>query len=96
MRAGEARAPYRACVVRGWNPAIVQTIPMSIREPLPHIPIPLRAGDPEAKLDLQALLRRAYADGDCDDTDYSKPPAPPLALEDEAWADALLRAAGRR
>src|SRR5262249_15769070 len=34
--------------------------PLSLRDPLPQIPIPLADDDPEAKLDLQGILHRLY------------------------------------
>jgi hypothetical protein len=34
--------------------------PVRLRDPLPNIPIPLRAGDRDAVLDLQAALHQVY------------------------------------
>lgn len=67
-----------------------------LRERLPVIPIPLRRTDPDLPLDLQPLLDRCYRNGGYEDTDYRRPPEPPLDAEDEAWADALLRERGLR
>ena len=36
--------------------------PISLRERLPVIPIPVRVPDPDARLDLQAVLDRIYDD----------------------------------
>ncbi len=47
-------------------------------------------------MDLQPLLALAYRMGRYDRTDYARPCDPPLAGDGAAWADALLRAAGRR
>jgi hypothetical protein len=90
------RTPYRVCVVRAWRPRQAAFYPIELRRRLPVIPIPLREHDPEPLLDLQALLDQAYERGGWDDLDYSRPPEPPLEPGDEAWADALLREAGRR
>jgi hypothetical protein len=60
------------------------------------VQIPLRKGEPDALLDLQALIDRAYEFGSYDVIDYSKPCDPPLTAADAEWADQLLREAGRR
>jgi hypothetical protein len=73
--------------------------PISLRSPLPSIPIPLRRNDPEVRLDLQPLLDAAYVNGRYERRlrlAYTRPLDPPLHEEDAAWADDLLRAAGRR
>ena len=70
---------------------------ITLRERLPAIPIPLREGDADACLDLQALLDLAYEKADYGfDIDYRKDPVPPLQGDDAAWADALLREKGLR
>ncbi|MCX7423579.1 MAG: DUF4058 family protein [Planctomycetia bacterium] len=45
-----ARSGDRACGV--W--------PIRLRDGLPSIPVPLRAPDPDARLDLQAVLHTIY------------------------------------
>ena len=70
--------------------------PMSLRKPLPPIPVPLRAQDEDVWIELQPLIDRTYAAGGYVATDYAKSPKPPLAEADAAWADTLLKAAGRR
>ena len=71
-----------------------QLVPL--RSAVPPVIVPLRPGDADLTLDVQSLLDRAYLDGGHDDIDYAIDPDPPLSGEDAAWADALLRAAGRR
>ena len=44
--------------------------PISLRERLPLIPIPVRAPDADARLDLQAVLDRIYDDAGYDDYIY--------------------------
>jgi hypothetical protein len=71
--------------------------PVAIRELLPCIPIPLAGEDPDVPLDLQVAQSEAYRTGPyLRALDYTAPPQPPLSREDEAWADALLRAARLR
>lgn len=69
--------------------------PIPLREPLPVLAIPLRPGDDDVQLDLQAVLDSAYSRAAYDlDTNYGRPPVPPLAGNDAVWADELLKAAG--
>ena len=66
--------------------------PVSVRQPLPTIPIPLLAPDPPVPLDLGQALRTAYARARYDlRVDYRKPPVPPLPPGESAWAVALRR-----
>jgi hypothetical protein len=64
--------------------------PISVRQPLPTIPIPLLPPDPPVPLDMGQALRTAYERARYDlRVDYRKPPVPPLSLADAAWAVAL-------
>lgn len=90
------RATYLACVVRGYRPEKFELYPMPLRQRLPAIRIPLRAGDPDVALDVQKLVDQSYRNGRHDLSDYRQPCIPPLEGEDAVWADQLLRAAGRR
>jgi hypothetical protein len=64
--------------------------PLGIRDPLPTIPIPLREGEPEASLDLQAILHRIYDAADYQLFLYTADPEPPLRMADAVWAVQLL------
>lgn len=64
--------------------------PVSLREPLPTIPIPLRAPAADAHIDLQAILHQAYDAGGYEDYLYSGDPDVPLSDDDDAWAGELL------
>ncbi len=90
------RTPYLACVRRADAPHHWECYPIGLRAALPAIAVPLRPGESDVTLDLQPLLTRAYAAGGHDDVNYARDPDPPLSAEDAAWADGLLRAAGRR
>jgi hypothetical protein len=71
--------------------------PILLRQRLPVIGIPLRGKDPDAPIDLQAVLTSVYDRGAYDLLiDYGAPPEPPLSPGDGAWADGLLRRAGLR
>jgi hypothetical protein len=60
--------------------------PLRLRERLPVIPIPLRAPDSDARLDLQEALHRLYDAAGYEDYIYSGAPQPPLHPDDAAWA----------
>jgi hypothetical protein len=71
--------------------------PIKVTQRLPVIDIPLRGGDPDAKLDLQAVLTTAYDRAAYDlDVDYRTDPVPPLEGETAEWARRLLAAKGLR
>jgi hypothetical protein len=69
---------------------------LPLRERLPTIRVPLRRSDQPVLLDLQALIDQCYRNGRHDDIDYTQPTLPPLSSEDAAWAESLLKAAGKR
>lgn len=92
----DRRTPYLACVRRAWTPWRWELYPINARRPLPRVPVPLREKEAQVILDLQPLIERAYVAGGHDDIDYRRPPEPPLEGEDAAWADSLLKVAGRR
>lgn len=96
-RARRHPAEYYACVVRGWRQGQAEVYPLPLRERLPAIRIPLRRTDPDAALDLQTLVDQAYHFGAYFRTiNYASEPIPPLSPDDAAWADQLLKAAGKR
>ena len=61
--------------------------PIPLREPLPIVGVPLRDGEPDAPLNLQAALDLVYARGSYDRRlGYAAaPPPPPLSADDLAW-----------
>lgn len=89
------RGPYRIGVIR-MHPPRREAYRVPLRDRLPTIRIPLRPQDMDVHLDIQSLIDRAYESGGYDDIDYRAEPAPPFEGDDAAWADALLRQAGRR
>jgi hypothetical protein len=86
---------YRVLISRGDQRTRTRFWPVSVRQPLPVIRIPLRGKDPEVSLDLGAVFRTAYDRAAYDvSVDYRKEPQPPLEGDDAKWARELLR--GRR
>lgn len=65
--------------------------PITIRQQLPVVPVPLLQPDPPALLDLKAALNIAYGDARYDlRIDYSQPAEPPLPAADATWAAELI------
>jgi hypothetical protein len=60
--------------------------PFGLRQRLPVVPIPLLAPDPDAALDLHAVLDRTYDAAGYGKYIYGESPDPPLSAKDEAWA----------
>jgi hypothetical protein len=63
----------------------------SVRQPLPTIPIPLEAPDPDLILDLADLFRTTYERGRYGRTlRYQRPPSPRFDAATERWAMDLV------
>ena len=77
-----AVATYRAAVRLASDPATIHLWPIPLGNGLPDIPVPLRADDPEVRVDLQALIDEVYRTGRyAQRLRYDRPlerPAPPL------------------
>jgi hypothetical protein len=90
-------AEYRAIVRRGWDPPpVARYYVLPLRQRLGGIRIPLRQTDAEVTLRLQELIDQCYRNGRYHTIDYRVDPVPPLTGADVPWADALLRATGKR
>ncbi len=83
--------PYLVTLTRAGGGRI-EVWPIGLRDPLPAVPVPLRAPDPDARLELSAVLTTIYDEAAYElSVDYTQPPAPPpLAETDAAWMRALL------
>ncbi len=66
--------------------------PIGLRDRLPIVPIPLRGADPDARIDLQAVLDHVYDTSGYEDFIYRGAPQPPLSADDAAWAARFLPA----
>jgi hypothetical protein len=83
---------YRILVRRGWegNKGIVYAF--GLRHPIPEIPVPLRQGEKEAKLNLNPLLSDIYDRARYHlRLNYRQPPDPPLPPDDMAWIQKVLK-----
>jgi hypothetical protein len=85
-----ASCAYYALVFRPSQKPKADVWPIQLREKLPTIPIPLAARDPEARLDLRAVLDRVYDSAGFEHDIYRRKPDPPLSAEDTAWAKGLI------
>ncbi len=64
---------------------------------IPSFSLPLRSGDTEPVIDLQALLNGVYDIYDYDlVVDYSQEAVPPLSKADAVWVNELLQEKGLR
>ncbi len=89
--------PYFVFLSRAGRRPKIEVWPIALDQPLPTVPVPLLDGDPDAVLDLQRALQTVYDIVGYDlAIDYRQPPAVPLAPDQQAWADELLRAAGKK
>lgn len=92
----EGRLPpanYYILICRACDYPQAGVWPLSIRDVLPSIPVPLVAGEPGISLALQPCFARTYDEARfVDDIDYTQPPKPPLSEPDAAWARELLAA----
>lgn len=81
---------YYAMVSRVEKRPSVNLWPIQLRDQLPTIPIPLRAPEADAHLNLQELLHHVYDAASYVDYLYLNLPRPPLDAEDADWARRLL------
>jgi hypothetical protein len=85
---------YYAFVSRADRRAYHDVYAWTARQPLPTIPVPLKAPDPDIPLDLADLFAIAYERGRYRRLiDYQAPLKLPLAPADRTWAEGLARAA---
>jgi hypothetical protein len=80
---------YRVIVRTATGRRGVFVFPIRLPDPLPDVPVPLRADDPKVFLPLQQMIDTIYTDGRYGRTlKYDRPPDPPL------WPDGAAYAAG--
>lgn len=63
---------------------------IGLRDRLPIIPVPLRAPDGDAQLDIQDVLHHVCDASGYGDYIYEGTPDPPLSVEDQAWAESFV------
>lgn len=92
--AGRPRCSYSVLVSRSERRLDAEYWPISLRDRLPEVPVPVQASDPDARLDLQAVLDRIHDDAGYADYIYEGHARPRLGKKDADWARQLL--AGHR
>ncbi len=82
---------YRILVSRGNQRPLADLYLFNLPDVIPGFSLPLRAGDVEPIVDLQALLNTVYDRAAYDITlNYMAELVPALSESDAVWADALL------
>ena len=81
---------YSVLVSRSERRPSAEFWPIRLRERLPVVPVPLRAPDPDGRVDLQEVLHRAYDGPGYEKFIYAGTPEPPLSAEDAGWAERFL------
>jgi hypothetical protein len=82
---------YLAVVCNRYERPECRVWPLSVRRPLPKLPIPLLRPDPPVELDITQALQTAYERARYDlRIDYHAPCDPSLAPADAEWAATLI------
>jgi hypothetical protein len=93
----QLRTRYLVCVRRAAQRSKAEVYPVFLSEKLPTVKVPLRTGDADAPLDLQALIEQCYRNGRYEgDLDYRHDPEPPWTGPDTTWVIDLLCEKGHR
>ena len=86
-----AAANYYVMLSRAAERPRALVWPISVREPLRPIAIPLAVRDGDVALELGTCMNQAYdSAGYARELDYAQPPNPPLDEPDATWARQLL------
>lgn len=83
---------YAVTVTRATQPERYEIYTATLQKRLPRFRLPLAADDRDTVLDLHTAFTRCYDQGDFQEKiDYKKEPAAPLAPDDAAWMQDLLK-----
>jgi hypothetical protein len=89
--------PYFVFLSRGERRPLTEIWPIPLDQPLPTVPVPLRAPDQDVALDLQQAFASVYEHCSYDLlVDYSKPPEITLPENEMAWLKKRIKAVGKR
>lgn len=87
---------FYAIVTRAERNDRLEVYPLSVRQPLPKIRVPLRAKEPDLALDLAEVLARTYEAGRYDRLlRHSQPVELQLSPSDVAWVRERAATGGR-
>jgi hypothetical protein len=91
MRDPLPEADYFILLSRAEDRPQTEVWPLTLDQPLPPVPVPLLAKDPDARLDLGKVFSAVYDEGRYGFLiAYSKPPDVPLSPRATSWAKKLL------
>jgi Protein of unknown function (DUF4058) len=90
--------PYFIFLSRVEKRPLIDVWPLSLREAIPAVPVPLLRPDPDVVLDVQRALNEIYDSAKYERRiDYTKEPPPPaLSEEDVGWLENNLQSKGLR
>jgi hypothetical protein len=89
-------ADYYYLVSRGDRRPDCQVFSWTLRQPLPRVPVPLRAPDPDIFIDLAPVFATAYERGRYRKRiDYQVPPTT-LPEKDREWIEGIVRESSNR
>ncbi len=93
----QIKSDYRILVSRSESRPKAELYPFGLQEQIPAFLLPLRGGDTELLVDLQALLHGIYNRAGFDlAINYTQEPVPSLTETDITWANVLLQQQGLR
>jgi hypothetical protein len=81
---------YPVLVSRAERRPVVEFWPIGLRDPLPVIPVPLRAPDGDVRADLHEAVDQVSDEGGDAHFLHAGVPDPPLSAEDAEWARPFL------
>lgn len=88
---------YLVSIIRAGRRDQAEVYPITLRQRLPRIAIPLAEPDPDVVLDLQAVFEQCYENAAYTDiVDYVNDPKVALTAKDTRWAGVLLHEKGLR
>jgi Protein of unknown function (DUF4058) len=87
---GRPECAYSVLVSRAERRLDAEFWPITLRQKLSVVPIPVRAPDLDSELDLQAVVDRVYDDAGYADYIYETAPRPRLSKKDGDWARKLI------
>ena len=83
----KGRTDYRILVSRSWDRPKAKLYTFGVRAAIPAFPLPLREGEEDVPVDLNAILHALYERANYNlRLDYGCPAVPPLSEADAAWA----------
>lgn len=90
--------PYFIFLSRARSRPQIEVWPLSLREEIARVPVPLLTPDPDIVLDVGTALKEIYKQAAYERRiDYKEPPPlPELSAEDAVWLDEHLKAKGLR